>query len=126
LRFFLPRCGHINLVPIDYFTAAVFAVMECATPAGIYHLTSDSPKSFDELAVYCLVSVNGARLNPPEALFAKFLEPYLPYLADTRHFERRSALSLSPPEFTYDISERCMNYAKSVGWGNGPSLPATV
>jgi nucleoside-diphosphate-sugar epimerase len=138
MRFFLPRRGRINLIPIDYFAEAVSAVMDSAVNGAVYHLTSDNPKSFDELAEYCLKylrikgieiiegPINGTRLSPPEALFARFMEPYLPYLADNRRFERASAdratASLSPPDFTYDIFERCMNYATSVGWEEGPRM----
>jgi hypothetical protein len=59
--------------------------------------------------------------NPAEELFDRFIEPYRPYLADNRVFDRTNALSvtdgLNPPAFTYEIFKTCMEYAISVNWG---------
>jgi hypothetical protein len=64
-------------------------------------------------------------LNPAEALFDRVVEPYGPYLADTRVFERRNtdmaSPGLKPPQFSYDIFERCMAYAVKINWGNAKS-----
>ncbi|MFA6109132.1 MAG: SDR family oxidoreductase [Candidatus Latescibacterota bacterium] len=133
LRVFVGRRGHLNLIPIDYFVSAVECILERAEAGAIYHLTSDSPITLGDLAGYCqsflkiagIEIIEGSSgetpLNPPEALFQKFLEPYLPYLADARSFDRRHAnratCGLKPPEFSYDIFERCMSYAISVSWG---------
>jgi nucleoside-diphosphate-sugar epimerase len=139
LRLLLARRGHLNLIPIDYFVTAVESILEHREAGAIYHLTSDLPKTIEDLAAYCQSFLkiqgieivegppNGIPLNPPEALFQKFMEPYLPYLTDTRTFDRRQAnratLGLEPPEFSYDVFERCMNYAVSVNWGNQRSQP---
>ncbi|HZV82875.1 MAG TPA: SDR family oxidoreductase, partial [Geobacteraceae bacterium] len=128
--------GHVNLIPIDYFVTATLAILEQAQPGEIYHLTSDSPKTLEELASYCESFLHlrgieiaygepvGRALNPPEAMFNRFIEPYLPYLADTRTFERRNTIAatagLHPPEFTYDVFERCMAYAVRANWGKEP------
>jgi len=59
--------------------------------------------------------------NPPEELFDRFIAPYRPYLADQRMFARensaRATNGLAPPEFTYQIFERCMEFAVGVEWG---------
>lgn len=141
LRFFLPSRGRINLIPVDYFTAAALSVMERGEPGEVFHLTSDSPKSFDDLAGYCLrylgiegISIvngspAGVPLSPPEALLHRYLEPYLPYLSDTRSFSSERAAratgGLPVPELTYDVFRRCMDYAFGVDWEEGPvpSLP---
>jgi len=60
---------------------------------------------------------HGTRLR----LSNRFIEPYLPYLADTRTFARSNTdtatAGLIPPEFTYAVFERCMDYAVGVNWG---------
>jgi nucleoside-diphosphate-sugar epimerase len=140
LRIFLARRGQVNLIPIDYFVAAVMSILERAEAGTVYHLTSESPTTIDDLGAYSQAFLkvagleiidgppNGARLTPPEALFQRFIEPYLPYLADTRSFDRRHArratVGLNPPELTYEVFERCMGYAMSVNWGNGGQAPA--
>ncbi len=135
LRISLAGPGFVNLIPIDYFVSAVLSLAEKAETGTIYHITSDSPKTTEEIASYCELFLKmkgiriarddppkGARLNPAEALFNKVLEPYRPYLSDTRLFERsntdRALAGLKPPEFTYGIFERCMNYAVSSNWEN--------
>lgn len=135
LRVFLPRRGSINLVPIDYFVAASLAIFDHADAGFVYHVTSDASKKLDELAAYCESYLkirgieiiygppSGAALNPPEALLNRFIEAYRPYLADTRRFDRahtdQATGGLRVPELTYEIFERCMNYAVSVNWGDG-------
>ena len=135
LRVFLSRRGHVDLIPVDYFVSAVMTILQHAESGAIYHLTSDAPTTIDDLAAYSQAflrvdgievvdgSSNGVPLTPPEALFQRFVEPYLPYLADTRRFDRRQAIrataGLTPPALTYEIFERCMSYAMGVDWGNG-------
>ncbi len=135
LRFFLPHRGRINLIPVDYFTSAVLSVMDRGEAGGVFHLTTDSPKSFDDLTAYCLRYLDiegirivdgyagGASLSPPESLLQRYLEPYLPYFSDTRHFSRERAVratgGLPVPELTYDVFKRCMDYAVSVDWEEG-------
>ena len=135
LRLHLPAEGLINLVPVDYFVAAARAILAAPTPGGIYHLTSDHPPALGTLAGYCeeFLGVHGFELSygwpppaglraPHEMLFARFTEPYHPYLADQRRFAttnaRRATGGLVPPEFDYTIFARCMAYAASVGWGD--------
>jgi nucleoside-diphosphate-sugar epimerase len=131
LRVVLPQRGTINLIPIDYFVSATLSILEHGDAGKIYHLTSDEPKTLEDLALYCeaFLNLEGIRImygkqsdfNPPEALFNRFIEPYLPYLSDSRIFDRSKAnaatAGLIPPVFTYDVFERCMKYAASSNWG---------
>jgi nucleoside-diphosphate-sugar epimerase len=136
LRIYLPRPGHVNLIPIDYFVSAALRVIEQARPGWIYHLTSDSPSTMEELACFSegFLKLQGIEIhygeppqgcqpNPPEALFNKMIEPYRPYLCDTRIFDRRNlecaAPGLSPPRLCYQSFQRCMEYAVRVNWGSG-------
>jgi nucleoside-diphosphate-sugar epimerase len=136
LKIFVARRGYVNVIPINYFASAVLSILEKAESGSVYHITSDAPKTTEELASHCesFLRMRGIEiiygnpsdkesLNPAEALFDRFVEPYRPYLADTRVFERRNtdmaSPGLTPPEFTYDIFERCMDYAIKVNWGNG-------
>jgi nucleoside-diphosphate-sugar epimerase len=133
LKVVISRRGHINLIPIDYFVSATLSILECAKAGAMYHITSDAPKTLEDLALYCesFLKIQGIEIvcgnssnvvfNPPEALFNRFIGPYLPYLSDTRTFDRSNTDDatdgLVPPEFTYDVFERCMDYAVRVNWG---------
>jgi nucleoside-diphosphate-sugar epimerase len=135
LRIFLAEPGYINLIPIDYFVSAALSILDHPDPGGIYHITGNDPSTPEALASYCemFLKMKGIRIeygsaphncfqNPPEALFNRFIEPYRPYLSDTRTFERsntnRVTSGLFPPPFTYPIFERCMDYALRASWGN--------
>lgn len=134
LRIFLEQAGCINLIPIDYFTAVMAKILKNARSGSIYHITDDNPKSIHQLVEYCERFLNmkgleiiygdhngGHELNPPEEIFNKLIRPYLPYLCDTRRFNKdntaRITGGLRTPEITYEVFERCMNYAVRVSWG---------
>ena len=134
LRIVLPHQGTINLIPIDYFVSATLALLGHGQSGTIYHLTTDVPTTVETLASYCeaFLKIKGIEIvcghppdaseqNPPEALFNRFIEPYRPYLSDTRVFDRRTTdratFGLLPPEFTYPVFERCMKYAVGANWG---------
>jgi nucleoside-diphosphate-sugar epimerase len=136
LRIFLVRRGHVNLIPVDYFVAVMLSVLESPRSGRIYHITSDAPRTTEELAAYCerFLGIRGIEMvygegpnggvqNPPEEIFNKLVRPYLPYLSDTRSFDRTNTKSLatgfSAPDLTYDVFERCMRYAVRADWGNG-------
>lgn len=135
LRIFLAHRGHLNLIPIDYFTAAALKILDEARPGLIYHVTSTNPSTMEELASFCERFLNlkgieirygdppeGFRQNPAESLFNKLIEPYRPYLNDTRRFDRSNLDALAPgslpPRLDYPIFERCMAYAVGVNWGS--------
>jgi nucleoside-diphosphate-sugar epimerase len=134
IRIFLPHRGFINLIPVDYFSTAAMAIIANPTAGRIYHISSDKPTDMGTLADYTerFLQLKGLRVvyhlsdpntacNPPEELFAHFLKPYYPYLSDKRCFEKKNTDEvtggLAPPELSYDIFARCMEYAGSVEWG---------
>jgi nucleoside-diphosphate-sugar epimerase len=134
IRIFLPHEGFINLIPVDYFTAAAVAIIENPAAGEIYHISSGTPANMETLADYteqflqlkglqvvCHCPDRNTTLNPPEELFDHFLKPYYPYLSDKRCFENKNTIKatggLHPPELSYEIFSRCMDYARAVGWG---------
>jgi nucleoside-diphosphate-sugar epimerase len=132
VRICLAQRGQLDLIPVDYFVSATMAILQRAESGAIYHLTSHAPVSIDELATYCetflgidgievVEGVPGMPLTPPEALFRQYVEPYLPYLADARRFDRHHTMlatgGLVPPALTYEVFERCMKFAMNVDWG---------
>ncbi len=140
LRIFIPRRGQVNLIPVDHFVAVMAEILGDPRTGTIYHVTSDAPRTTEELAGYCerFLRIRGIELvcgeemdrtvqNPAEEVFNKLVKPYLPYLADTRRFDRRNTAKLtaglSTPEMTYAVFERCMRYAVSVNWGSTNGRP---
>jgi nucleoside-diphosphate-sugar epimerase len=134
VRIFLPNKGFINLVPVDYFSAAAMAIIETPAAGRIYHISSDTPTDMETLASYAerFLQLKGLHVvyhlpepntagNPPEELFAHFLKPYYPYLSDKRCFKRKNTDEVTgglvSPELSYGIFARCMEYAGSVEWG---------
>jgi hypothetical protein len=130
----LPRKGSINLIPVDYFVATTMAIVEDGPAEGIFHLTNSSPLRPETLAAYTeqFMKVRGLEIaygragdlvlrNAAEELFDGLIEPYRPYFSDTRVFQRTHTDAVSggiqPPEFTYEIFERCMEFASQVQWG---------
>jgi len=134
LKIYLPGEGDINIIPVDYFVNATIEIIENCPEGGIFHLTNSSKTTMKNVAkYYCqLMKVKGVEIiygippentlrNPAEELFDRFIEPYRPYLADKRKFDRtntdRVTNNLRPPEFTYEIFKICMEYAIKVNWG---------
>ena len=134
LRIYLPEKGILNIIPVDYFVNATLKIIERASPGGIYHLTNNFQTNLDILSKFNeqLMKIRGVEFiygrsadnvlrNPAEELFNRFIEPYRSYLSDNRIFERANTdlvtEGLQPPEFTYDIFKKCMEYAISVNWG---------
>jgi nucleoside-diphosphate-sugar epimerase len=134
LEVYLPEGGFVNLIPVDYFVDAALCIIEQEGAAGIYHITSDHPPLMATLIDYAeqFLGVRGIRTlpdealrthpaNPVEELLEKFVAPYHPYLSDRRIFDRSRIDSmtagLKPPEFTYEMFARCMNYAIARDWG---------
>ena len=118
---------------MDYFTEAIVAIVENPGAEMFYNITSDTPESTINLASYAerFLNITGIEVvigsspdemrNPPEELFDHFIKPYRPYLSDKRTFMRgntdKATRGLFPPEFNYEIFERCMTYAVSADWG---------
>jgi nucleoside-diphosphate-sugar epimerase len=134
LRIYLPKEGALNIIPVDYFVDATMKIILNSSTGGIYHLTNNSHTKLEMIAVYNeqFMKIRGVEIiygktdekilrNPVEELFDRFMEPYRAYLSDNRVFERantdKATNNLVPPEFTYDIFKRCMEYAIKVNWG---------
>jgi nucleoside-diphosphate-sugar epimerase len=134
LKIYLPEEGDINIIPVDYFVNATIEIIENRQEGGIFHLTNSSQTTMKTVAkYYCrLMKVKGVEIiygkppenamrNPAEELFDRFIEPYRPYIADKRKFDRTNTdyvtKNLRPPEFTYEIFKICMEYAIKVNWG---------
>lgn len=128
--------GGINLIPVDFFTAAFFALLEAAPQGGVFHIVNGRTKSIEDIADYTcrFFRLSGIRTctaeefaatpkNPLEQLYDHYVEAYGPYMKDTRFFETsRSGPILERrgivcPEFDYDVFSRCMAYAVQTGWG---------
>lgn len=134
LRIYLPEEGALNLIPVDYFVNAAMKIIANSSSGGIYHLTNKFGAKLEILSTYNeqLMKIRGVEIvygrsadnvlrNPAEELFDRFIEPYRPYLSDSRIFDRENTDlvtdNLNPPEFTYEIFKNCMEYALSVNWG---------
>lgn len=133
LSIYLLNHGSVNLISIDHFVETAMKIFEHSAAGGIYHLTSGKPTNMTTLAEYSarFLNVCGIKilydksgtvhaLNPVEELFGKFIEQYRPYLSDQRIFDQSRIKKIIPdlaaPAFTYDIFERCMNYAVACDW----------
>lgn len=133
LKIVLPERGSLNIIPVDYFAEATMKIIERTTKGGIFHITNSSPVSLETISAYNekFMKVRGIEIlygqpseysrNTIEELFDRLMAPYRFYLSDNRIFERTNTDlvtgSLKPPEFSYDIFKRCMEYAISVNWG---------
>ncbi|MBE0602679.1 MAG: SDR family oxidoreductase [Deltaproteobacteria bacterium] len=135
LRIEAPGGGGINLIPVDYFTDAFLSIMEGAPDGGIFHIVNDRVTRIEELVDYTsgLFRLSGlgtcgprdfAALprNAMEMLFDRYVEPYLPYMRDTRRFDAANARPLLDragvrcPDFSDEIFARCMSFAVESGW----------
>lgn len=123
------------MISVDYFTECALRIIEYPCSDGIYHITSDNPPDMTTLLTYteCFLGLKGARavcnigddsnikFNPAEELLNRLIKPYRPYLSDGRTFERSRMASITPdltePPLTYEIFERCMDYAVRCDWG---------
>jgi nucleoside-diphosphate-sugar epimerase len=127
--------GRINLVPVDFFTAAALACFEQDLTGGIHHMVSPRPVPLADLTAFTarLYGIEGltatedaipdAERTPLEALFESYIRLYLPYIGDRREFGDATtrpllaAAGVSCPPFSWPIFERCMRYAMEVDWG---------
>ena len=135
LRIEAPREGGINLIPVDHFTEAFLSIMEEAPEGGIFHIVNDRVTRIEELIDYTsgflrLTGIRGCGReafaaeprNAVETLFDHYVEPYLPYMRDTRRFDAAKSRPLLErngvrcPDFGYEIFARCMSFAVESGW----------
>ncbi len=140
LKIFIPCEGSINLIPVDYFTAIVLKILEKPENRTIYHITGKNPPNLELLTIYTqkFLDITGIEVitgtpvsedarNPAEELFDHFIKPYIPYIDDKRIFRRnntdRATAGALPPDLSYEIFHRCMDYAVSVDWGKNLFSP---
>jgi nucleoside-diphosphate-sugar epimerase len=128
--------GGLDLIPVDFFTAAFFALLEEAPAGGIFHIVNGRPKPVEDLIDYTcrFFRISGVRAcgpeefvvsprNPLEALYDQYVEAYAPYMKDVRTFETAASgpilekRGIVCPEFDYGVFSRCMDFAVRTGWG---------
>ncbi len=134
IRIFIPSAGKINLIPVNYFTETFFSIIQTPVTETVYHITTNKPESTATLIAYAarFLNITGLEIvigasvademrNPPEELFDHFIKVYRPYISDKRVFIRqntdRATCGDLPPDFSYEIFQRCMTFAVSVDWG---------
>jgi len=134
VRIFIPNEGKINLIPVNHFTESIFSIIENPLNKTYYHITSNNPQTMASLVKYTerFLKISGLEVvigtpsademrNPPEELFDYFIREYRPYISDRRIFTRentnRAVSGVLPPDLSYEIFERCMNFAVSADWG---------
>lgn len=127
--------GGVNLIPVDFFVEAFFALKESAPPGGVYHIVNDEVTTIEELighteAVFGIAGLTACPAeeyassprNPLEKLFEQYVEAYGPYMRDVRRFSTGNAAPIlrdhgvSCPRFDRDAFRRCMEYAVHADW----------
>ena len=131
--------GGINLIPVDFFTAAFSAIMESAMEGGVFHITNEKNTPVSDIIDFTqkyfnitgiqAVKAGDLPLGSPntlETLFNRYTRIYRHYMQDKRIFDnsRTAAIltrnSISCPDFDYRIFSTCMRYAEAANWGNPP------
>lgn len=127
----LTKKGEVNVVPVDHFLKAVLAILENSKGNGIYHIINHTPPNMETLVAYTsrFLEVKGfevsyditsADSNPAEELFQMYMDPYKPYISDTRTFDDTNMSGLmgnTCPQLTWEVFKRCLDYAVEVEWG---------
>lgn len=126
----------IDIIPVDHFVDAFFALRDDSTNGGIFHIARgwltpvleiiDFSRRFFKIAginaVESRTLVDEPR-NPIETLFDGLISVYSPYMSDSRIFamdisrpilEKNGIVS---PKFDFDVFSRCMAYAVKTRWG---------
>jgi nucleoside-diphosphate-sugar epimerase len=127
--------GGLNLIPIDYLVAAFLALMETPLAGRIYHIANARTERLETLVDYTrsyfrlggLRACTGGDCSTPprselETLVDGYLEPYGPYMRDTRTFDCAHSspilerLGIACPALDYAVFQRCIDYALQVNW----------
>ncbi len=135
LRIEVCENGGVNLIPIDFFVDAFFAVIEDSPEGGIYHIINPKQTKIEDIIGYAQnqFKLSGIRACKPEEfqkrhrnslerLFERFLEAYSPYMRDTRIFlaEKTNRIlkrrGIECPAFDENMFRRCMAYAVGKDW----------
>jgi len=135
LRIDADESSGINLIPVDFFVDAFFAVAEDSVSTGIYHIVNPVQTRIADIVDYIQEQfrLKGIRTCPPqefqriprnllERLFESYLQAYSPYMKDQRRFTTKrmepvlKRRGLVCPPFDADMCRRCMAYADKNGW----------
>jgi nucleoside-diphosphate-sugar epimerase len=130
--------GGVNMIPVDYFTDSLLALMEATPQGGIFHIADRKLTKIGDIVDYGsrLFHLSGISTctaqdfvlrpkSPLEQLYGHYVGAYGPYMRDTRVFDRtKSAAILNPrgivcPDFDYDVFSKCMLFAVAAEWGRG-------
>jgi len=128
------NCG-LNLIPVDFFVDAFFAITEDSPNGGIFHIVNPRRTKITDIIVYAQnqFKLKGIRpchpeeflkmpCNSLEQLFERYLEAYSPYMKDTRIFSTDKSDPILKrhrvvcPEFDAKMFQRCMTYAVEKEW----------
>jgi len=135
LRIAVKKKAGVNLVPVDFFVRAFFAVLENIKSEGIFHIVNPTLTKIEDIIDFASrqfkfegiracksEDFNKESRNLLERLFEQYIDAYSPYLRDTRIFlaEKTTPIleesGIICPEFNETIFRRCMSYAESHGW----------
>lgn len=135
IRIEVEKNSGVNLIPIDVFIKALFALIDEPSTEGIYHIVNPELTRIEDIIGYVQnqFKLNGIRASYPEdfllksrnsleLLFERYLEAYSPYIKDTRIFLADRAYPLLKnhgivfPKFEQNMFQRCMTYAVSKDW----------
>lgn len=142
LRIKVAENGGVNLIPVDFFIDAFFAVLDDSSGGGIHHIVSPTLTRVEDIIYFaarqfkfegvrpcCPESFRETPPNSLERLFERYLDAYSPYMKDTRTFltgktapifERHGLIC---PQFDEPMFRRCMSYAVENEW---PSLRPSI
>ncbi|MFC1511929.1 SDR family oxidoreductase [Candidatus Latescibacterota bacterium] len=126
----------INLIPIDFMVDAVHSIINQPKNGSIYHVAAKKNVTIAELIDFTQKYFNITGLHPVgtdfflkhsktplESLFDKYIEPYLPYMKDSRKFSTKNtdavinSYGITSPTFDYKLFSRCMKFAVKKNWG---------
>ena len=135
LRLEVVENGGVNLIPVDFFTDAFFALIQDSPGGGIYHIVSPTLTKIEDIIQYGQdqFKLKGIRACSPEdfqetprnsleQLFKRYLEAYSPYIKDTRIFLTQKTdpvlkrHGIVCPAFDKNVFHRCMSYAVATNW----------
>jgi len=135
LRIDVGEDGGVNLIPVDFFVRAFFAILEDSTNGGIYHIVNSKQTPITDIINWAQnqFKLKGIQPCSPdefkktprnslEQLFERYLEAYAPYMKDGRIFLAEKTDSILKrhcfvcPEFDANMFQRCMAYALEKEW----------
>jgi nucleoside-diphosphate-sugar epimerase len=137
LRIEVTDNGGVNLIPVDFFVEAFFAVVDASLDGGIYHIVNPRQTKIEDIIRYAQsqFKLKGIRpcgpedfrrtpRNSLEELFERYLGAYSPYMKDTRTFltEKTDRIlkscGIDCPQFDEAMFRRCMSYAANNDWSS--------